>query len=396
MKKISTVITVFVVLAIFLAGCTKPEEKVTPTPTPVATPEETKTPEKTPTPSKTSSKVEEVKKVFMTSLHYTRQGKETFYSAENGGFEKLTGIPIEELGCKKCHAKAKADGTPIKFEEYKPDCYDCHKTPGDKVEDKICLGCHGRQGVELKLEKKMPEVFSDVHRKAGMSCSDCHSLEDVHGDGKEYKSMLEGAIKAKCENCHAELPSNTAHLMHKDKVDCKACHVKTVIACYNCHLDSLVEAHVKRPYAPLSGFKILMNFNGKVTSATLMALKYKDKTFYVVAPFHSHTVTKEVSCSDCHGNQALKEYDETGKIVFAKWNESAKKLEWKKGVIPLVPNWREAFVLDFLDYKADPKTPMKPFDQNWTYMKTGADLTQIVYGEPLTEDQLKSLRMEID
>ena len=387
MKRISIVAGLLVVLSVLIAGCAEEKPKVTPT----QTPEDVKTPEKTPTPKKTPSKVEEVKKVFATSLHYTRKGKETFYSAENGGFEKLTGIPIEKLGCKKCHAKTKADGTPIKAEEYEPDCYDCHKTPGDEVSDEVCLGCHGRQAVEIKLGKKMPELFSDVHRKAGLKCVDCHSAEDVHGDGKEYNSMLEGAIKAKCENCH-ELARNAAHLIHRDKVDCKACHVKTVIACYNCHLDSLVEAHVKRPYAPLGGFKILMNFDGKVTSATLMALKYENKTFYVVAPFFSHTVTKDVSCTDCHDSKALKEYDETGKIVLTKWNESSKKLEWKKGVIPLVPDWREAFILDFLEYKADPHTPMKPFDQNWTYLKTGADLTQILYGEPLTEEQLKSLR----
>ena len=390
-KKVSIVVALVVVS--LLVGCAKPEEKATPTPTPMMT--LTPTPEKTPTPTPTPSKVEKIKAIFMTSLHYTREGKETFYSAENGGFEKLTGIPIEELGCKKCHAKTKADGTPIKTEEYKPDCYDCHKTPGDEVEDKVCLGCHGRQGVELKLEKKMPELFSDVHREAGLGCTDCHTADDVHGVGEEGKSsLLESTIKAKCENCH-EAEKNTAHLLHKEKVDCKACHVKTVISCYNCHLDSLVEAHVKRPYAPLSGFKILMNFNGKVTSATLMVLKYEDKTFYVVAPFFSHTVTKDVSCSDCHDNEALKEYEESGKIVFTKWNESSGKLEWKKGVIPLVPDWRNAFVLDFLDYKADPHNPVKPFDQNWTYMKTGADLTQILYGEPLTEEQLEKLAKKI-
>ena len=33
-----------------------------------------------------------------TSLHGTRDGKDFWYGADNGGFEAWTGVPIEELG----------------------------------------------------------------------------------------------------------------------------------------------------------------------------------------------------------------------------------------------------------------------------------------------------------
>lgn len=374
-------------MALLISGCSQQEEKPATTPTPA--------PEKTPTPTPTPSKEELIAQKFEKSLHYTREGKAYFYSKENGGFESLTGIPIEELGCQNCHAATKADGTPIDPATYKPDCYDCHVTPGDTPKQEVCLGCHSRQGTEIKLSAKN-EMFRDVHRDMGMTCVDCHGEEDVHGDGKVYNSMLEGAIKADCENCHTNVPSNTAHSIHMEKVSCEACHVKTVISCYNCHIESLTEAHNKRPYGPINGFKMLVNFNGKVTTATFMAVQYKDKTLYVIAPFYSHTVSKDVKCSDCHGNEALKEYDDTGKIVITKWNETAGKLEWKKGVIPVVPDWSSAFQLDFLDYTGDPHNPVVPFtDGNWTYLKTGADKTQILFGEPLTEEQLEKLRMSM-
>ncbi|WP_456478305.1 hypothetical protein [Geoglobus ahangari] len=380
------------VLAILVLGCSQEEAEKAPTPTP--TPEKTATP--TPTMVETPSKEQVIAEKFQTSLHYTRNGKAYFYSKDNGGFEALTGVPIEKIGCMKCHAKTKADGSPIEAEEYTPDCNDCHVEIGDKPSSKVCLGCHSRQGVEIKLESAKPELFSDVHRSKGMECIDCHTEEEMHGDGNKYNSMLEGAIKVDCENCHTSVPENTAHSIHMSKVDCSACHVKTVISCYNCHLESAIKSHVKRPYGPISGFKFLINFNGKVTTATLMAVQYENSTFYVIAPFYSHTVTKDIECSDCHGNEALKEYDENGKIVITAWNSTAGKLEWRKGVIPVVPDWSTAFQFDFLTYTGNTSDPFKPFDTgNWTFLKHGADKTQMLFGEPLTEEQLDKLRMNI-
>ncbi len=40
---------------------------------------------------------------FNTSLHKTRNGKPTWYNSENGGFETLTNVPVEDIGCVECH-----------------------------------------------------------------------------------------------------------------------------------------------------------------------------------------------------------------------------------------------------------------------------------------------------
>ncbi|RJO66316.1 MAG: hypothetical protein C4523_12845, partial [Myxococcales bacterium] len=133
---------------------------------------------------------------FATSIHGARPGKATFYEADDGFFS-LTGIPMSDLACTRCHAAALADGTEVDAATYVAGCGDCHVVPddptADPVPDNMCLGCHGRQGAEQNL-------FSDVHRTAGMGCTDCHTQREMHGDGTVYESFLvDGAFDAACE-----------------------------------------------------------------------------------------------------------------------------------------------------------------------------------------------------
>ena len=325
-------------------------------------------------------------KNFYTSLHYTRQGKITFYSAQNGGAELITGKPIDDFGCIKCHAEKKANGEPIVTEKYTPDCYDCHVTPGDKVDDSKCLACHARQRTEIAVLN-----LTDVHRSAGMKCMDCHSKEDVMGDGKHYPTLLKRETMVKCENCH-EYKSNPAHILH-GKVYCTSCHQTTVISCYNCHLDS-AEMHQKRAFRPLAGFEILVNFQGKVYPANYMTAVYRNKTFVTLQPFYTHAIGKPKECSECHGSEALKEYLNTGRITMTRWNESAKTISTVRGVIPLPPDWKNALKFDYITYIGNPSNPVKPEPYNWTFVKDSSDVMQICCAEPLTKEQIQKLAKE--
>ncbi len=65
---------------------------------------------------------------FNTSLHKTRDGKPTWYNSENGGFETLTNVPVEDIGCVECHDANDANGDPYPATGYSPDCVDCHAT----------------------------------------------------------------------------------------------------------------------------------------------------------------------------------------------------------------------------------------------------------------------------
>ncbi|NUM68450.1 hypothetical protein HUU39_24790, partial [candidate division KSB1 bacterium] len=59
---------------------------------------------------------------FATSLHGTRQGKFTWYGSVNGGMELLTGIPMSQLGCHRCHPGTYANGSAVDPATYQPGC----------------------------------------------------------------------------------------------------------------------------------------------------------------------------------------------------------------------------------------------------------------------------------
>ncbi len=326
---------------------------------------------------------------FYTSLHGTRQGKITWYSAANGGFESLTGIPIQDLGCLSCHPSTYADGSQVDPSTYRPDCEDCHDfSQGYSVSQDLCFGCHGRQKTEI-----MKLQLSDVHREKGFQCTTCHPGEDVHGDGTRYASMFDtGAIEKSCEDCHQQVPSNVAHTTHTAKVDCKACHLKTVITCYNCHLESLIQGHKKRAWGVLKDYVLLARDKktGKVTTATFMTLTYQGKTFFAVGPYTAHAVVKKgLACTDCHNNANIQAYNQNGEIVLTRWDDAEKKIINAKGVVPVPPDWKRAFKLDFLTYNGDLAGETDP--NQWALVKTGADSSQMLYVEPLTAEQMQKL-----
>ena len=324
---------------------------------------------------------------FFTGLHMTRKGMETWYSAENGGFELLTGVPYHDLGCKDCH---RSDQPSWK----EPNCRDCHEIQDPHVNDDNCLRCHGRQAAEInKLE------LTDVHRDAGMGCTDCHSRDDSHGDGSTYESMFEpGAMDVRCEDCHESPSSNDYHMLHSETVDCSSCHTQTVLACYNCHFDSEVLGKGKVAYGQFKDWKFLLNRNGKVYPGTVQTLKYgrvdqgTDGTFTAIAPYYSHSVARNaVVCEDCHESAAMEEYLSTGRIRAVQWNPETEKLEQATGVIPVPPDYETALKFHSVDWDGVTRDGNgKPV---WTFFKAETDAFQMIekYGAPLTGEQMEKL-----
>lgn len=339
---------------------------------------------------------------FKTSLHYTRAGKPWWYSKENGGFETLTDIPMDSLPCQKCHAATLADGTEIDPETYEPSCSDCHDfSQGTAVAQSTCLGCHSRQGAEINLSAVNP-IFKDVHRDAGMVCTDCHTEKEMHGDGTPYVSMLaEGATEVSCvnEGCHPTpaLPANQAHNIHMDAVYCTACHAQTVATCYNCHFETEVQADKKRFYGPppTGGFTLLVRreSDGKVTTASYQALTFAGKSFYAIGPFNGHTISSEArDCDECHDTEIVRSYTQSGEINLTQWDQTESKIVHAQGVIPVPPDWRQTLKLDFVTYTGEATDPTAPFDPTkWTFLKSGADTSQMLFAEPLTSEQMQKL-----
>lgn len=318
-----------------------------------------------------------------TSLHHTTQGMRYYYQKEQGGFEAQTGIPYEQLGCKNCH---------VAIENGQAKCDTCHITEAVNAPPQFkCTGCHGRQGFEIMVKRPDgTKAINDVHYAKGMQCINCHSAEALHGDGNAYNSLLESPAASKCTDCHQttekkEWADMQAHQIHAENMDCAACHVQQVNSCFNCHFDTEVNEKFKIEYRKYFDWKFLMlNDEGKITTATIMPMVYKDQeSFAVLAPNYGHSIQRpnpETVCNDCHKNANVAAYNETGKIQISKWNESTNSLDFATGVIPVPPDYAQAFIIDFVTRDGAAWNETK---NNWKFMETGPDVWQILFGKPL-------------
>ena len=331
---------------------------------------------------------------FETSLHRTGMGKQTFYNeVPNGGFETYVQVPYEELACRGCHTPGLGFGT-VQGER---GCLSCHETDnptlGATVEDAtlegVCGPCHSRQKAEAFVHG-----FSDVHRDAGMGCMDCHTMGDVHGDGTEYASMLEeGAIDAACSDCHATLASNSYHNMHSETVDCTACHTESVVTCNNCHIETELETGAKLAYGQFKNWNFLLNRDGKVYTGNFQSVVYEDKSIVAFAPFYAHTIVRNAvdGCGDCHGSPAVEDWFDDGVIDLVTYDETkgdpnGKNLVYQQGIIPIPPNFFEGGLrYDFV-------TLTEVGSGQWEFLKTGADIYQMLYATPLTQEQMDKLQ----
>ncbi len=320
---------------------------------------------------------------FTKSLHFTGEGMRYWYEEPNG-FMSITGIPYSNLGCKKCHATS---------------CDTCHmvrKGEKKKFSERkakninTCLKCHSREGLTFKFDGQKNSL--DVHISAGMVCADCHYRSDVHGDGRERKSMRHPkAVRATCEECHVEQekespeydPTTRAHKIHGKRLACAACHVTETMSCYNCHFESFVKTGKKNGnFIPVKSWTLLINYNGQVTTGNVMTLMYKGKTFIAYVPYFTHSLSAEGrSCGDCHGSKAVQKIVKGEKITVMDFKDG-KIVPWD-GVVPVVPDKLEWVFLDKVDNKWVPVNSRVP-----TKVQFAA------YGTPITEKQLKHLSVK--
>ena len=155
---------------------------------------------------------------FETSLHKTRNGKATWYNAENGGFETITNVPINQVGCVECHDANDANGDPYPATGYEPDCVDCHNVHAicdpslakfRKSSVGICANCHTDSEVMQKygLETNVLDTYMVFHGTTitlledydpdsltnKPTCYDCHGIHEV---GSETPPTIEANISA--------------------------------------------------------------------------------------------------------------------------------------------------------------------------------------------------------
>ena len=143
----------------------------------------------------------------------------------------------------------------------------------------------GKKGGKKLHGKYYNHLTADVHYQKGMTCIDCHTKQDLHGDGNIYQKK-EQAVEIECEDCHGTVASysnlksswgnpltnlkkkgskiiltskmdgkervipQTKDILpkgsdlaqtamgiqtHMNKLECYACHAKWAPQCYGCH-----------------------------------------------------------------------------------------------------------------------------------------------------------------
>jgi len=95
-----------------------------------------------------------------------------------------SGIDVET--CNSCHNRGKRIG--VSYVGLMESAYMSPFQEGGKPQPKL----HGKRYIH---------VASDVHYKAGMTCQDCHTSIDMHGDGNIQGTTL-AQVEIECQDCH--------------------------------------------------------------------------------------------------------------------------------------------------------------------------------------------------
>jgi hypothetical protein len=218
----------------------------------------------------------------------------------------LPGVPAffneKGGGCSACHYRMPAG-------HQRPGLFDdewatateteqvIHPLIDQKFDDQNCIRCHNRSGriglayigvfesegygtpyeegalssQQLPGERFYLELADDIHHRKHIACIDCHTREEVMGDGTSY-AHYEEQLEISCEVCHSTNPGTTrknnlmTNVIEEDgrwkllskrdpnidfpinppasgvcdfaghkRVTCEACHSTWVPQCYGCH-----------------------------------------------------------------------------------------------------------------------------------------------------------------
>jgi len=145
------------------------------------------------------------------------------------------------------------------------------------------------------------------------------------------------------------------------------------------HFETMIKEK-KRVSLPVSGWKFLMNYSGKVTSANIQTfVVLGNKTFLMFAPQFSHSVKKEGDqCEECHATNNVKQVLK-GKIDLT-WLEKG-KVQQTPGAIPVANGVQYNSV--YQNFESGTWTPISNH--------IAPKVHYVGYGSPLTKEQLNKL-----
>jgi hypothetical protein len=298
-------------------------------------------------------------------------------------------------GCSACHYSVPGEAGMVTVTvaddsgEELPPKKKLHPLITAKVQTANCVRCHNRsgriglsymglfesEGYGTPYEKgglnsrQLPgarfylEIADDVHHSKGMECIDCHTRNEIMGDGTSY-AHYEDQLEISCIMCHSDNPGKTrknellTNVVKQDgnwnlvgkvdekirplkgpkkgvcdfsahkRVTCEACHSTWVAQCYGCHakrdasqthLDklSLKETagwweegrsyiRYEKPMLGVWGDEVVIVTPGCQDIVTVVDANGDiEKSFnrFTMAAINPHTTqAKGRSCVDCHAS----------------------------------------------------------------------------------------------
>ncbi len=315
---------------------------------------------------------------------YDLPGVPAFFNAKGGG-------------CSACHFSLPNDHSlkPITesgddFEDAESDSNNKpHPLVTAKVQDTNCVRCHnrsGRTGLSYMgifesegygtpyengglTSRQLPgnrfylELADDIHHQRGMACIDCHTRDEIMGDGTSY-AHYEEQVEIKCRSCHDKNPGKTrkgndltnligeqkpyrlaSKIMDKSyelrepkqdvcdfephrRMSCESCHSSWVPQCYGCHakrdesethLDKLTGKETvglweegrsyiryQEPMLAIWGDEVVIVTPGCQDIVTIVDEQGEiERSFdrFTMAAINPHTTQKSGrECNDCHAS----------------------------------------------------------------------------------------------
>lgn len=140
--------------------------------------------------------------------------------------------------CGDCHRNEHS----YRLESYA--CFDCHgsSSPHPKERNEDCQSCHTSESwadrkflhgeTDFPLRHKHQDVdcrschVNDRYKDVGMSCADCHALDDTH----------KNRFGNQCEDCHSERGWQTSFFKHNKDTQFTLEHKHADLSCESCHL----------------------------------------------------------------------------------------------------------------------------------------------------------------
>jgi len=114
-------------------------------------------------------------------VHAIQSSRDTKVSVHG---QEYSGIPVET--CSTCHNRGKRIG--VSYQGLMESAYNATFDATGKGQPKL----HTKHYIHMK---------GDVHFEKGMLCQDCHTSNDMHGDGF-LSGANAGAVEIECQDCH--------------------------------------------------------------------------------------------------------------------------------------------------------------------------------------------------